>query len=124
MKQILALTLVLACFLVSPISFGQPTDPPKLRDDEWYRDCAASAAREKVSGERQFVQLLNVCYDKAVPKKCRDVSEHEYPPDYQPKTIQERHFGRTARGSLKELCVIECFQAGYYSRTFGECSKG
>ena len=121
MNKIPALTLGLA-FMVSPISFAQ--DKAKLWDEDWYLECAARAAKEKVEGERQFVQLLNLCYHQAVPKKCRDVSENEYPPTSQPRTWGEALGSRRGKGSYRELCVIECQSAGYYSRTFGECSKG
>ena len=114
----------LLCCLVSLISFAQSQDKAKLSDEEWYLECAARAAKEKVEGERQFVQLLNLCYHQAVPKKCRDVSENEYPPTVGKPTALEFLGLRHGRGSYKELCVIECLNAGYYSRTFGECSKG
>ncbi len=114
----------LVCALLSATSSAQYSGASAtLYDEEWYQDCAAKAAHD-TKGDRQLKVLLDVCHFKAVPKMCRDVSADIYPPSDDKLTWAEALGNRRGKGSLKEKCVIECLAAGYYSRTFGECSKG
>jgi hypothetical protein len=81
-------------------------------DTDYYGECILKNVKPGM--DRSAIQLIHqACEHKATPKKCHAVSGA--PDLYDP-------FGPGT--TVRSKCVDSCKNEGYYSRTFGDCSKG
>lgn len=72
-----------------------------LYDADYFNSCVLKDL-SKAKTELAVRQLHQVCTHMATPKRCRSAS----------KKVE------------KAQCVKSCKEAGYFSNTFGDCSKG
>jgi len=130
---------ILALAALTTLGWHSPS--AAQRDESWYHECAAKAARE-AKGEAALRVLLRACDHQAneraaqerlrsIPDRCKPLSS--VPPEIsrrkrapgEPKGLFDDWndgWVITYGKSPREICVTECNGVGWWSRNFGECS--
>lgn len=110
MKMQATLKVIVAALLL-PVSEGALA--AQEFDADYYGECILKNVKPGL--DRSAIQLIQqACIYKATPKKCR---AHSNAADFLPPDP----FGPATALSK---CVNACKTEGYFSRTFGDCSKG
>lgn len=108
-------------------------------DEDWYHTCADKVAQE--TNDRDSLKTrLHSCAYKAVPKVCRNFVGAQEPSQAKKSQAQtqsklggsmfsylepvEEQAKREQEMQARTACIKRCMTASFFSRAFGECSKG
>lgn len=115
--------------------------------DNWQTECNEKAALNAKS-DASLKVLLQVCADKNIPKKCRNISQDDIEKydainakmlaneqSQVNKVNEERSKGSADLGtpiylpdlykrSYSDQCLNECDSANFFLKRYGACSKG
>lgn len=100
---------------------------PVLAQAGPYEDCILQNMKG-VQATNAANAVMRACKEKTTPKKCRNIG---YEVVNQPANFFDKFDVKGARkagyqdpeiiAAMTELCLKECAEATYWSRTFGEC---